>query len=224
MGRTGKAPCCGPSAGQDGGVEIGEGLVVTMESNHVGAAQAQLSRDLLGKPYDDLTPIQKSVIDLIAAEAPTAEHPHIRSVDERTFWQRLADRVAAVGGSWGFIFGFGVVLIGWMIINQALARKAFDPYPYIFLNLMLSMLAAIQAPVIMMSQNRAAQKDREAAEHDYIVNLRSELEVMRLHDKLDEVREQQLDALIRGQAQTIELLNRQVEGLAQAFQAHVDES
>jgi len=195
-----------------------------METNHIGAAQAQLAQDLLGKPYDGLTPIQKSVIDLVASEAPSGEHPHIRSVDERTYWQRLADRVAAVGGSWGFIFGFLVVLVGWMIINQALSRQAFDPYPFIFLNLMLSMLAAIQAPVIMMSQNRAAQKDREAAEHDYLVNLRSELEVMRLHDKLDAVREQQLEALIRGQAETIELLNKQVEGLAATLQAHVDES
>jgi len=198
--------------------------VAATQDNHIGRAQAQLANDLLGKPYDDLTPIQRSVIDLIANEAPSAEHPHIRSIDERTFWQRLADQVAAVGGSWGFIFGFGVVLVGWMIINQVLNRKAFDPYPFIFLNLMLSMLAAIQAPVIMMSQNRAAQKDREAAEHDYIVNLRAELEVMRLHDKLDAVREEQLGALIRGQAQTIELLNQQVEGLSKAFQDHVAKS
>jgi len=101
---------------------------------------------------------------------------------------RLADRVAAIGGSWGFIISFTVVLIGWMLLNSdVLARfgAAFDPYPYIFLNLMLSTLAAIQAPVIMMSQNRQAAKDRLAASLDYETNLRAELDILRVHDKLD---------------------------------------
>jgi uncharacterized membrane protein len=177
-------------------------------------AERELSENLLGKPYDELTPIQKSVVDLVVSETPTKEHPHLAS-DERSFLERLADQVAAIGGSWGFIFGFFVVLIGWMLINTGLVAKAFDPYPYIFLNLMLSMLAAIQAPVIMMSQNRAAAKDRQAAEHDYVVNLRSEMELMHLHDKLDEVREQQLERLIRGQTETIELLKQQVAALSE---------
>jgi uncharacterized membrane protein len=176
------------------------------------AAERQLSQSLLGKDYEELTPIQRSVIDLVASEAPTHQHPAL-AADERSFWERLADHVAAVGGSWGFIFGFFVVLIGWMLINTA-PRIRFDPYPYIFLNLMLSMLAAIQAPVIMMSQNRAASKDREAAEHDYVVNLRSELELIHLHDKLDAVREHELEALIKGQSETIELLRQQVAALA----------
>ena len=184
-------------------------------------AERALSESLLGKPYEELTPIQKSVVDLVAAEAPSKEHPHLTPLDERTFWQRLADNVAAVGGSWGFIFGFFIVLIGWMLTNAGLGPKmAFDPYPYIFLNLMLSMLAALQAPVIMMSQNRAAAKDREAAEHDYIVNLRAELELMHLHDKLDAVRERELESLIRGQSETIELLKQQVSRLAKDFEAH----
>jgi uncharacterized membrane protein len=180
----------------------------------VSLAERQLSENLLGKPYEALTPIQKSVVDLVASEAPTDGHPHL-APDDRTFWQRLADRVAAVGGSWGFIFGFFVVLVGWMLINLTLDRRAFDPYPYIFLNLMLSMLAAIQAPVIMMSQNRAAAQDRQAAEHDYIVNLRSELELLHLHDKLDAVREQQLESLIKGQTETIELMKQQVAALSE---------
>ena len=175
-------------------------------------AERQLAEDLLGKPYEALSPIQKSVVDLVVSETPTNTHPHL-AADDRSFWERLADRVAAIGGSWGFIFGFFVVLMGWMLINLALDRKAFDPYPYIFLNLMLSMLAAIQAPVIMMSQNRAAAKDRQAAEHDYVVNLRSELELLHLHDKLDAVREQQLEALIKGQTETIDLLKQQVAAL-----------
>jgi uncharacterized membrane protein len=180
-------------------------------------AERQLSEDLLGKPYEALTPIQKSVVDLVVSETPTNGHPHL-AADDRGFWERLADQVAAVGGSWGFIFGFFVVLVGWMLINLTLDRRAFDPYPYIFLNLMLSMLAAIQAPVIMMSQNRAAAKDRQAAEHDYVVNLRSELELLHLHDKLDAVREQQLESLIKGQTETIDLLKQQVAALSERIE------
>ena len=119
--------------------------------------------------------------------------PRIRDVnevfDERlTVGERLADRVAAVGGSWGFIGSFTAILIGWMLLNSDILTRwghPFDPYPYIFLNLMLSTLAAIQAPIIMMSQNRAGDRDRVAASHDYEVNLRAELEIMRLHEKVD---------------------------------------
>ena len=174
-----------------------------------------LSQDLLSQPYAALTPVQKSVIDLVASETPTADHPAI-CADDRTFWQRLADHVAAVGGSWGFIFGFFsflLVWIGWNIFTQKIGLT-FDIYPFIFLNLMLSMLAAIQAPVIMMSQNRAATKDRQAAEHDYVVNLRAELEILHLHDKLDALREKELVELIRCQNETLELLRQQMKDLS----------
>jgi len=93
---------------------------------------------------------------------------------------------------------------------------AFDIYPFIFLNLMLSMLAAIQAPVIMMSQNRQALKDREAAEHDYVVNLRAELEIMRLHDKLDALRSSELEQLVRQQSEALEILKAQVKALGKS--------
>ncbi len=154
-------------------------------------AERTLAENLLGKPYEALTPIQKSVIDLVACEAPSKEHPAL-APDERTFWERLADRVAAVGGSWGFIFGFFVVLMGWMLINQVLSKRAFDPYPYIFLNLMLSMLAAIQAPVIMMSQNRQDVKDRVRSELDYQVNLKAELGITQLHERFDRLEQRLL--------------------------------
>ncbi|RST29560.1 DUF1003 domain-containing protein [Sphingomonas ginkgonis] len=110
-----------------------------------------------------------------------------RMFEERlTVGERLADRVAAVGGSWGFIIAFGLFLFGWAIFNTVvLASRAFDPFPYIFLNLMLSMLAALQAPVIMMSQNRQAAKDRLEARLDYETNLRSEAEIASLHEKID---------------------------------------
>ena len=106
--------------------------------------------------------------------------------DRSTFGQRLADKVASIGGSWAFIVGFGVFLALWAGINVlVLAESAFDPYPFIFLNLLLSMLAALQAPVIMMSQNRQAAKDRLSAALDYEVNLKAETAISELHDKLD---------------------------------------
>jgi uncharacterized membrane protein len=174
-----------------------------------------LARQLLDMPYEALPPVKRSVIDMMVDKAPTALGRHVQG-EGASFGDRLADRVAAVGGSWGFIIAFGVVLVGWMGLNLALMSRAFDPYPFIFLNLMLSTLAAIPAPVIMMSQNRQAAKDRVAAEHDYLVNLRAELEIMRLHDKLDAVREQQLMDLIRGNTQMLELLRGQVAALGRS--------
>ncbi|HEX6860518.1 MAG TPA: DUF1003 domain-containing protein [Caulobacteraceae bacterium] len=172
----------------------------------------ELSRQLLGRPYERLSPQKRSVIDLMADRTPTRADPAL-STDERTFWERLADEVARVGGSWSFIFAFGVCLAAWMGLNLFLMifGRAFDPYPFIFLNLMLSTLAAIQAPVIMMSQNRQAAKDRQAAEHDYVVNLRAELEIMRLHDKLDEMRDREL-------REALELLRQQVTAIGEKLE------
>ena len=151
----------------------------------------QLAHDLLGAPYAELTQQKQSVIDLIADQKPTGLGP-LAKVDERDAWAKLADRVARVGGSWGFIISFLIVLLLWVGGNTLLATRAFDPYPFIFLNLMLSMIAALQAPIIMMSQNRQGAIDRAAAEHDYIVNMRAELEIMLLHDKLDALRERDI--------------------------------
>jgi len=109
--------------------------------------------------------------------------------DKLTFGQRLADRVAAFGGSWTFVTFFGFVLLGWMSLNVTMAAGAFDPFPFILLNLGLSALAALQAPIIMMSQNRQAAKDRIHADLDYEVNLKAELEVAHLHNKVDRLYE-----------------------------------
>jgi uncharacterized membrane protein len=131
--------------------------------------------------------------------------------DERTVGQRVADRVAAFGGSWTFILLFMAILCCWIALNTfILARRggAFDPYPYILLNLFLSMLAALQAPIIMMSQNRHAAKDRLDAAHDYEVNLKAELEILSLHEKVDELRDKQWAELIRLQQDQMELLRR----------------
>jgi uncharacterized membrane protein len=126
-----------------------------------------------------------------------------------TFGQRLADKVAAFGGSWTFIIIFVVILLAWVVLNTLiLARRgdSFDPYPYILLNLFLSMLAAAQAPVILMSQNRQGVKDRLDAAHDYEVNLKAELEILSLHEKIDELREMKWAELIGMQQQQIQLL------------------
>lgn len=134
----------------------------------------------------------------IARGAPTTRDATDVADERSTFGDRLADRVAAIGGSWGFIIAFAVVLFGWMLLNSDVLSHfgmAFDPYPYIFLNLMLSTLAAIQAPVIMMSQNRQAAKDRLSASLDYETNLRAELDILRLHHKLDALVIDRLDAL-----------------------------
>jgi len=175
----------------------------------------QLARDLLATPYAQLTEIQRSVIDLIAAEAPTGLNKALLT-DDRTFWDRLADKVAAVGGSWAFIGGFCACLALWIGLNLGLKpfHLSFDPYPFIFLNLILSTVAAIQAPVIMMSQNRQAAKDRLNAEHDYVVNLRAELEIMRLHAKLDALRQGEMVDILRCNTEALDILKGQVAKMA----------
>jgi uncharacterized membrane protein len=129
---------------------------------------------------------------------------------EPGFGQRAADAVARFGGSWTFIITFAVVLCGWVLLNSwLLARnghQGFDPYPYILLNLFLSMLASIQAPVILMSQNRQGEKDRIDARNDYEINLKAELEIMALHEKMDALKVKQWDELIALQQEQIRLL------------------
>lgn len=131
--------------------------------------------------------------------------------DKLTFGQQFADRIAAFVGSWPFIILFIALLFAWIVFNTLLmarAGKTFDPYPYILLNLMLSMVAALQAPLIMMSQNRQAAKDRFEAEHDYEVNLKAELEIMALHQKIDALREEQWAELVAMQQEQIRLLTK----------------
>ena len=170
-----------------------------------------LSQTLLKTSYRQLSPVQQRVIDAVVGETPTGESAEFAPPG---FWDRLADDVARVGGSWGFIFAFGAVLFGWMLLNSPVMKPlgvVFDPYPYIFLNLMLSTLAAVQAPIIMMSQNRSAAKDRLNAEHDYVVNLRAEVEILRLHDRLDDIETRQLATVLSQQAELLALLKARVD-------------
>tara|TARA_B100000678_G_C18216540_1_gene505492 strand:+ start:477 stop:1034 length:558 start_codon:yes stop_codon:yes gene_type:complete len=158
-----------------------------------------LASKLLGKSVGALDPEEQNVLASIQRQSPLSRDAADVADERASFGDRLADRVAAIGGSWGFIIGFLVVLVSWMVLNTDVLGhwgRAFDPYPYIFLNLMLSMLAAIQAPVIMMSQNRQAAKDRLAASLDYEVNLRAELEILRLHAKIDRIIVEKLDRIV----------------------------
>jgi uncharacterized membrane protein len=150
----------------------------------------ELAVELLGKTADALSVSERRVLNRIHKHETISLNMNVVHEETATYGERLSDHVAAVGGSWSFIIAFGVVLFGWMILNTIVLTKAhgaFDPYPFIFLNLMLSTLAAIQAPIIMMSQNRQAAKDRDAASHDYEVNLRAELEIIRLHEKVNKL-------------------------------------
>jgi len=147
-----------------------------------------LAFELLGKTADALSASERRVLNRIGKRETTAQNMGEMVDADAGFGERLSDRVAAVGGSWGFIIGFGVILFGWMLLNSSLFARlgiTFDAYPFIFLNLLLSSLAAVQAPIILMSQNRQADKDRAAALHDYEVNLRAELEILQLHEKLN---------------------------------------
>ena len=160
------------------------------------------------KAPDALSERERQVL-LRALSRKTVSHNTNKKFDaSMTFGERLADRVASFGGSWTFIIIFLVTLAVWVCLNLVLARSAFDPYPFIFLNLMLSMLAAFQAPVIMMSQNRQSARDRLDASNDYEVNLKAEIEIMALHDKLDQMRAQDLEALVRRQDEQIALLTQ----------------
>lgn len=133
---------------------------------------------------------------------------------KQTFGQRIADKVASFGGSWTFIIIFLSFLTAWVIWNSYIffsKPEAFDPYPYILMNLFLSMTAAIQAPIILMSQNRQSARDRIDAAHDYEVNLKSELEILGLHEKLDDLRDEKWRELLETQQKQIELLTKLLE-------------
>ena len=173
----------------------------------------QLARQLLDSGVTKLSEREQRVILHIARHSHIARNVNNVLEAQQTWGERLADRVAQFGGSWAFIMIFMGILIIWVVVNSvALASfgGGFDPYPFIFLNLILSMVAAFQAPVILMSQNRQAARDRLAASLDYEVNLKAEVEIMALHDKLDRIRVEHLEGLLRDQTQRVEELDKLV--------------
>ncbi|WP_062011474.1 DUF1003 domain-containing protein [Aureimonas sp. AU4] len=157
-----------------------------------------LALRIFGRPLERLKPVERRVLESSRQHQPISSDVNDKIQGETTFGDRLADAIARVGGSWSFIIGFLAFLAAWVVMNSVLlVREAFDPYPYIFLNLVLSMIAAIQAPIIMMSQNRAAKRDRLDASLDYEVNLKAEIEIMALHEKLDDMRREASEASLR---------------------------
>ena len=173
-----------------------------------------LAQRLLHTGFDDLPERERRVLTRIADRVHISRNVNRAFEAEMSFGDRLADRVAVFGGSWTFIGLFAVVMVAWTMINVVLLppARAFDPYPFIFHNLILSMIAAIQAPIIMMSQNRQSAKDRLAAAHDYEVNLKAELEILSLHEKLDDMRQRHLVEILERQERQIALLKELVDG------------
>ncbi|MGE0404753.1 MAG: DUF1003 domain-containing protein [Candidatus Korobacteraceae bacterium] len=154
-----------------------------------------------------LTDFERRVFSSVLGKTPKTKDPNQVFDAQLTFGERIADRIATFGGSWSFIGIFVTALVAWMIVNQELQRP-FDPFPFILLNLALSCVAALQAPVIMMSQNRQASKDRIDARSDYEVNLRAEMEILSLHAKLDAIRENHWGEILRRQEEQAELLRK----------------
>lgn len=149
-----------------------------------------LAKALLGQPFNDLSVGAQKVIESIAENTAVSENVNETFGDSLTFGQVVADKIATFGGSWSFIGLFFAFIISWIVVNTIwlVGETAFDPYPFILLNLGLSSLAAFQAPIIMMSQNRQAAKDRIEQKATFEINLKLELEMMRLHEKLDELK------------------------------------
>lgn len=166
----------------------------------------------LGLGSDAASERRRRILKHVAERTVVTRDVHEEAEDKETFGAWLADKVAEFGGSWTFIMIFMGFLVFWAILNTViLITGALDPYPFIFLNLLLSMLAALQAPIIMMSQNRQSSKDRLTAQHDYEVNLKAELEIMALHEKVDQLRNEQLIQLIQKQEEQIKLLTELVK-------------
>jgi uncharacterized membrane protein len=162
---------------------------------------------LLEKERGELTTLETEVLASLEDVETLARDPDSRFDQGRTLGDRVADQIAEFGGSWRFVIGFAVFVLLWIAMNSlVLLWRPLDPFPYILLNLMLSCLAALQAPVIMMSQNRQEAKDRARAQHDYQVNLKAELEIRHLHEKMDHLLSHQWERLAEIQEIQVELL------------------
>jgi uncharacterized membrane protein len=182
----------------------GDALIST---NTLAKYRMKYLEDLLESEHGEFTELERQVATSIANHDTIAENVEDDFEEERTFGQRLSDHLASFGGSWAFLIAFGAVLVTWMAINVAMGEKrAFDAYPFILLNLVLSCIAAIQAPIIMMSQKRTEAKDRLRALNDYRVNLKAELEIRHLHEKLDHLISKQWQRLAEIQRMQLEIM------------------
>lgn len=173
----------------------------------LNAYREKYLRTLLDRERIAVSDLEGAVLSSISNETTLADKIEFEDNERYTFGQRLADKVATFGGSWTFIISFGIFLLLWVTTNvYILVAHPFDPYPFIFLNLILSCIAALQAPVIMMSQNRQEEKDRSRAKKDYMINLKAELEIRMLHEKIDHL-------ILHQQQDLLEIQNIQVDML-----------
>lgn len=165
--------------------------------------------NLLKSENEQLTKLQQIVQQAIAEEKLIVENLLHQPKEILSRGQSISDKVATFGGSWKFIISFSVILSVWITFNTLSPRRdEFDPYPFILMNLVLSAIAALQAPIIMMSQNWKEEKDRKRSENDYLINLKAELEVRSLHQKIDLLLEEQIKVLFDSQATQLEILKR----------------
>src|SRR5881296_1748563 len=173
----------------------------------LGKFRTDYIKEVLEDEIGELSALDQEVIESLQQHEILSSDISKQFERKLTFGERLSDHIAEFGGSWKFIISFGAVLVGWIVLNAfAFANRGFDPYPFILLNLILSCLAALQAPVIMMSQNRSEARDRLRAENDYKVNLKAELEIRHLHEKIDHLLRRQYNRLFEIQQIQIELL------------------
>jgi uncharacterized membrane protein len=169
--------------------------------------RANYVKNVLEKEKGEISTIEERVIRSVKENELLSKNINTEFEQKLTFGERLADKIADFGGSWNFIVIFGGVLLLWVAINSMiLIWRPFDPYPFILLNLVLSCLAAIQAPVILMSQNRQESRDRLRSEHDYLINLKAELEIRHLHEKIDHLLMNQWQRLLEIQEIQMELM------------------
>jgi uncharacterized membrane protein len=179
----------------------------TICRKHLIPYRTKYVEEMLERERGELSDLEKQVLESLAREEIISKNVEDAYDDKRSFGERAADVVADFGGSWNFIGLFALVLVVWMAFNIWAATNAvFDPYPFILLNLVLSCLAAIQAPIIMMSQKRQESKDRLRSENDYRVNLKAELEIRHLHEKVDHIIGRQWDRLTEIQQIQLEIM------------------
>jgi uncharacterized membrane protein len=164
--------------------------------------------DILLNEVGELSDLEKKVLKSINEQSTLSDKLDGEELPNLSLGQRVADKVASFGGSWTFIISFGIFIFCWISLNIFwFTNKGFDPYPFILLNLILSCIAALQAPVIMMSQNRQEEKDRERAKKDYMINLKSELEIRTLHEKMDHMIMHQHQELLEIQKVQVEMMD-----------------
>lgn len=181
--------------------------------SELSACRVQFIASKLQGQMGELSSLEKMVIETLSNETQISNLAIAQDNSPLTLGQRMADKVASFGGSWTFITSFGIFLFIWIVINVSfLMNKGFDPYPFILLNLILSCIASLQAPIIMMSQNRQEEKDRERSKLDYMVNLKSELEIRTLHEKIDHL-------IIHQQRDLFEIQQIQIEMMKDILQS-----